>query len=160
MYYHWGRVHLCNLWLYKYPCLSEEARTHCLQTRHRHSLICVIVLNKSHFLVLWLRRQSQHLYHQNTLKMNGKLNHTHCLYFQKIFLQSSKLFPLSKNDGLLYSAKKLMSRWNTNPIFIKILHWANSANKKWRIEQMAIYSSLDFLSYFFTARTVKNCSYI
>jgi hypothetical protein len=46
-----------------------------------------------------------------------------------MFLQNSKLFPLSKNDGLLYSAKKLMSRWNTNPLFIKILHWVNSANK-------------------------------
>ena len=157
VYYYWGHVHLCNLWPYNYPCLSKEARTHCLQTRHRHPRYVSLPSTK---VISWLRRHSQHLYHQNTLKMNGKLDHTHCLYFQKIFLQSTKLFPLSKNDGLLYSAKKLMSRWNTNPVFIKILHWANSANKKWRIEQMAIYSSLDFLSYFFTARTVKNCSYI
>ena len=72
--------------------------------------------------------------------------------FLKIFLQSGKLFPLSKNDGLLYSLKKLMNRWNINPLFIKIFHWVNSANKNGE-EQMAIYSSLDFFNYFFTART-------
>ena len=36
--------------------------------------------------------------------------------FLKIFLQSSKLFPLSKNDGLLYSLKKINEQMEYQPI--------------------------------------------
>lgn len=67
----------------------------------------------------WSKWCSQHLHSPNTLYINGKLSYTHSFYLKKkktTFLQSRKLFPLSKSDGLFYSVKKINEQMEYKPI--------------------------------------------